>query len=185
MSEKLHSVEHDRQPDETPGGHEAHPKQTEHTKDDISEKLDIKKTRELIDEIHQASGSNQDEPDNSGATSPRVPLPDLQPLADAVAKTWRSIRQNLNPSERRYSRFIHNAIVSNVSEFTARTLARPYAILTGGLTALIGSAIYLYYTRHLGYHYNFFVPIFLFAGGLGVGVLAEIFYITAISRRQK
>lgn len=184
MSEKIRSTEHNVQTGETPSEHETQPKQAEHIKDDINEKIDVKKTRELIDEIHQTSGS-RDEPDNSDDTSLRVPLPDFQALADAAAKTWRAIRHNLTPSEKRFSKVIHNTIVRNVSDFTARTLARPYAILTGGITALIGSAIYLYITRHLGFHYNFFVPIFLFAGGLGVGILAEILYLTAISRRQK
>jgi hypothetical protein len=183
MSEKLHSVEHDNS-----HGHETHalpeelPKRAEVEKD-TAEEVDIKKTRELIDEIHQSSDGSSDEPDNSGTNILQMPV--IEPIADTIAKTWRSIRQNLSPPERRYSKIIHNPIISNVSEFTAKTLARPYAILCGGLTALIGSAIYLYFNRQFGFQYNFFVPIFLFAGGLGVGLLVEIAYIGALSRRQK
>src|SRR5579862_4027775 len=104
-----------------------------------AKELDPEDARKQLKELDKPSEKNDldKQPSESAQRILRVPLPDLQPVVNALAKTWTSIRQNLSPSERAYSKVIHNKIVSTVSEFTAKTLARPYAILAGGVTTVI------------------------------------------------
>ena len=177
MSERLpRNIEQDVQAHEASPTPEQEPKHAEKKTDIKSETLNIEKTRERIGEIHKPKADQLDESAQSASKIINVPLPDLAPIIDTITKTWSSIRRNLSPSERRYSKIIHNPVVSSISEFTAKTLARPYAILSGGIVALIGSGLYMYYTRHLGYKYNFFVPILLFLSGLVVGIAVELIY---------
>lgn len=144
-----------------------------------------KEALEKLDKIHERPKDELDESAQSAAKIIRVPLQRLEPVVDSLAKTWGAIRQNLSPSEKVFSKVIHNPVIENISEFTAKTLARPYAILSGGIIAMIGSAIYLYYTRHLGYQYNYFIPILLFTAGLAVGLLVEMFYkVLTVGRRK-
>ncbi len=149
------------------------------------EKLDIEKTRRQVEQLTKASlEKNADEPDRPGISTNNVLQANMEPAAVVLNRTLRAVRRNLTPSEKVFSKFIHNPIINNVSELTSKTLARPYALLSGGIVAIIGSAGYLYYTHHLGYKYNYFVPLLLFAGGLVAGIIVELSYKT-ISRSRK
>ena len=141
--------------------------------------------RDKIKEIHKPKLETLDESARSASRIIRVPLASLEPVVETITKTLTSIRQNLSPSQKKFSKVIHNPVISNVSEFTAKTLARPYAILAGGVVAVIGSGVYLYYTRHLGYQYNYFVPILLFGAGLAAGIAVELFYKILSSGHKK
>jgi hypothetical protein len=182
MSEKLVGNIEDRHEDEA--SHEVFatpeaPTEQEHFKQEaeIRAKHDAEKNaRKEIEKAHESAKGTLNQSARFGARTIRVPLHKLEPVVDTVAKTWGSIRQNLSPTQKTFSKVIHNPVVRNVSEFTAKTLARPYAILSGGVVAVVGSAIYLYFTRHLSYKYNFFVPILLFLAGLAVGIIVEMVY---------
>lgn len=177
MSERLKNFEQDDSPrEESSPHHEVHKPAVEK---DVSkhEKLDVEKSREHVERVMKSSHEqNKDDPHKLGSSAADSPPPAFEPPAVVLRKTLKAIRQNLTPSERTFSKFIHSPVIYNVSELTSKTLARPYAILSGGIVAIIGSAGYLYYSKHLGYKYNYFVPLLLFAVGLVAGVIVELTY---------
>lgn len=180
MSEKLKKSESEHHQNETFQNHEAEQPRAEKIGETPKETLDVEKTRELIDEIQKPSAhlGHVDRPE------PGPIMPNLASAAEVLNKSLGVIRHRLRPSEKRFSKIIHSPIINNVSEIAANTLARPYAILSGGIVAVIGSIYYMYYTHHLGYKYNYFVPILLFAIGLIIGIIVELLYKFTLRRRK-
>lgn len=176
MSERLKHGESSPIENKPTQAHQEQQPSAEKNPDTRIEKLDLEKARERVHEIHRPKSGPSQKSHRRDTAKMHVPLPSLEPVADKLAKKLGTIRQNLSPSEKSFSKVIHSPVVSAVSEATAKTLARPYAILSGGIVASIGSALYLYYTRHLGYQYNFFVPILLFFAGLVAGIAVELLY---------
>ena len=182
MSERLKNIEADPNQYEDSQEAEVKPVPAELNKETKSEALQVDKAREVrelrerVNEIQESPVEQPAAQSRSDDNSPQVRIPSLEPLTDRVTKTFTAIRTNLTPSQARFSKVIHNSVVSSVSEATARTLARPYAILAGSLVAFLGSGVYMYYSRHLGYKYNFFVPILLFFLGLIAGLIVEFIY---------
>lgn len=95
------------------------------------------------------------------------------------------IRRRLSPVERGFSRVIHQPAVRILSETTGKTLSRPSGLLGGGVAALIGTSIYLYLAKHVGFAYNYGVFLLLFVGGFGLGLLLELTVSLAVTRRRK
>lgn len=180
MSEKLKFTETGPSQSEHAPSSEHQRPSAEKLDESKKETLSAEKTREKISEIHKHNpGAAHAISDNVSQDS-RASMP----MPNSFSQKLRDIRHVLRPSEKRFSKIIHNPTVSAVSEATAKTVARPYAVLAGGIFACFGSAIYMYYTRHLGYQYNFFVPILLFGAGLAVGIVVEVL-LKAVNRGTK
>lgn len=181
MSEKLKKFESEQDPRNNEADQPKVEKINESRKEELDkEELDVEKSREVITELHnQASHSG-----HASQPQSQQNIPTLVSAAEVLNKSLGVIRHRLTPSEKRLSKIIHNPIINNVSEITANTLARPYAILSGGIVAVIGSIYYMYYTQHLGYKYNYFVSIFLFAVGLIIGIAVELLYKFTLGRRK-
>lgn len=180
MSEKF------RESNEVPAQrsqHEIKLKQPEHHRDTQAEAIELKKARHELDETYKTDKLEKSA--HSATKILGVSLPNPVPIVHSLSKTLTTIRQRLSPGERVFSKLTHNPVVENVSDFTAKTLARPFAILAGGAVSVIGSAAYLYYTRHFGYEYNYFVPILLFAAGLAAGFTTELLYKTLTLGRKR
>jgi hypothetical protein len=180
MSEKLkHTESAPSHSEHAPSG-EHHRPSTERLNESKKETLSVEKSRETISEIHKHNPGTAHAISDNDSQDSRASMP----MTDSLTQKLRDIRHVLRPSEKRFSKIIHNHTVSTVSEATAKTVARPYAVLAGGFFACVGSAIYMYYTRHLGYKYNFFVPILLFGAGLAVGIVVEVLF-RAVNRGKK
>lgn len=91
----------------------------------------------------------------------------------AYNQVLRKVRSHLKPSERKFSKVIHQPVVEAVSELSSKTIARPSALLGGGITAFIGSGAILYMSKHYGFEYNFFIYILLLLIGFGAGIALE------------
>ena len=66
---------------------------------------------------------------------------------------------------------------------SARTVARPTGLLTGGLFAFVGSFIILLMANHFGYRYNFTLFILLFLSGYVFGCLLDL--VVFVVRRKR
>lgn len=95
-----------------------------------------------------------------------------------------AIRRKLPATQRALSRVVHQPVVRVLSEVTGNTASRPSGLLGGGLVAFLGSAVYLYMTKHVGFTYNYFVFLLLFAGGFGLGLALELL-VWALTARQR
>jgi hypothetical protein len=107
----------------------------------------------------------------SGPTVSPTPNKELKVLT--AQRALSHIRHNLSGSDKALSKVIHRPAVRVASDVTARTVGRPIALLVGGLFALVGSGLYLYLAKHIGFEYNYLISTMLFTAGLVVGLLLE------------
>ncbi len=91
-------------------------------------------------------------------------------------QSLKSIRRNLSPTEKQFSHIIHNQVVDQVSEVTAKTIARPSGLLVGGIAAFCSSVAVMVICRYFGYEYNYFIGIAAFIAGFALGLVLEAIY---------
>jgi hypothetical protein len=94
----------------------------------------------------------------------------------AYGRTMSRVRQRLPAIIRPFSKFVHQPVIEAISEPLSKTIARPSGVLAGGICVFIGSAIFLWTSRHYGYEYNFFLFSLLFIGGFFAGLLIEVIF---------
>jgi cation transport ATPase len=99
-------------------------------------------------------------------------------------RTIKQVQSRLPARKRAFSHVIHQPVVEVVSEAASGTVARPSGVLGGGICALIGSSVLLYFSQHYGFRYNFFVFIALFLGGFIVGIILELL-LHQVKRRRR
>lgn len=91
----------------------------------------------------------------------------------AFKKTMSETRSHMSPAGKAFSTLIHNPAVEKASEAIGSTVARPNAILSGSLFALLfTTAIYLW-TRYAGYPLSGFETIAAFIIGWLVGIIFD------------
>lgn len=88
-------------------------------------------------------------------------------------KEMKHIRRKLNPSDRLVSQIIHLPAIKNVLEGSSKTITRPSGLLGGGITAFIGTSIYLYFTKYVGLKYNYTMFLLLLIAGFILGLIIE------------
>jgi hypothetical protein len=95
-----------------------------------------------------------------------------------------AIRRKLPATQRALSKVVHQPVVRAVSEVTGKTATRPSGLLGGGLVSFLGSAVYLYMTKHVGFTYHYFVFLVLFVGGFALGLALEMVIWAATARKR-
>ncbi len=95
-----------------------------------------------------------------------------------------AVRRKLPVTARALSRVVHQPVVRVLSEVTGKTATRPSGLLGGGIFAFLGSAIYLYLTKHNGFSYNYLIFLLLFVGGFGLGLALELLLWVATARKR-
>jgi hypothetical protein len=91
-----------------------------------------------------------------------------------LRRELQQIRRKESAPQRALSRVIHQPVIRVVSEAAGKTVSRPSGLLGGGLVALLGTSGYLFYAKHMGFEYNYFVFTALFIGGFAVGIGLEL-----------
>ncbi len=88
-------------------------------------------------------------------------------------RTMKVIQEDLPPTGRAFSKFIHAKPVEKVSDFLGSTIARPNALLAGAIGAFaLTLAIYIF-AKNMGYRLSGFEPIAAFAIGWIIGLLYD------------
>lgn len=91
---------------------------------------------------------------------------------DAIMQDAQS---QMSPTERAFSKVIHNPLVEKVSDVGAKTVARPNAILTGSMMAFaLVLSVYLI-ARHYGYPLSGTETIVAFVFGWILGLMFDYF----------
>jgi len=87
----------------------------------------------------------------------------------------KQLQAELSPSQRAFSKVIHNPIVEKTSEAIGSTVARPNAVLAGAVVAFfLVLAVYLV-SKYYGYTLSGFETIGAFIVGWILGVLYDFF----------
>ncbi|MDB5183384.1 MAG: hypothetical protein JWO07_65 [Candidatus Saccharibacteria bacterium] len=81
----------------------------------------------------------------------------------------------MKPSERVFSKFLHNKTVEKTSDVIGSTVARPNAMLSGSIAAFLGITILYFVSKYYGFQLSGFETIATFIMGWVVGVLYDYF----------
>jgi hypothetical protein len=94
------------------------------------------------------------------------------------------LQSELPPTQRGFSKIIHNPIVEKASETLGSTIARPNAILAGAMVAFfLVLAVYLI-AKHLGYVLSGFETIGAFIVGWVLGILYDFFRVMITGKKS-
>ena len=101
----------------------------------------------------------------------------------AYKKHMAQVQAELPPAQRAFSKVIHAPAVEKSSEFIGATVARPNAILSGGIVAfVVVLAVYLI-AKNLGYVLSGFETIGAFIIGWVIGVLYDYFRVLVTGKK--
>lgn len=112
---------------------------------------------------------------------PPTSRPMLSPRVN-YAHTMATVRHQLTPVSRSFSKFIHTPVVEKTSEILETTIARPSVVSGATWTALIVGSVFYFTARHYGYMLSGSELLFSFIVGAVVGVLIEGLYFMFRSR---
>lgn len=93
---------------------------------------------------------------------------------DVYRHTVDDIQTHLSPSEKRFSKIIHNEFVESISEAGAKTIARPSGILGGAILMVFGGLIVLFFAKRYGFEVPLSLYLFLYLVGFILFVLVEL-----------
>lgn len=96
----------------------------------------------------------------------------------------KQVQAELKPRERAFSKVIHNPVVEKTSEVVGNTVARPNAILAGGMVAFfLVLAVYLV-AKFYGYTLSGFETIGAFIIGFALGILYDFFRVMITGKKS-
>jgi len=127
--------------------------------------------------IEAASKNTHVETDALKSETPASPKPtyvNKELKAVALRRSLQHVQHNLPAPQRLLSKVVHQPAIRRASAATGQTIARPSGLLGGGLCAFLGSLLYLYLAKHVGFTYNYLLFIFFFGGGFVIGLLLEL-----------
>ena len=84
------------------------------------------------------------------------------------------VQAQMHRSSRPVSRFIHRPMVEKLSNLAGQTIARPNAILAGGITAFLGVLAIYNYARFAGLSLQGSETLVTFAVGWAIGTVFDI-----------
>lgn len=118
---------------------------------------------------------NFDVETDEGTSAATMPLGLQQQLKDnAYQQSLQKVQSKLSEVEKSFSRVIHQPVVDSISTTASKTAARPSGLLGGSITALVGSCLLLYVSKHYGFQYNYQFFLLFFLGGFVVGIGIEV-----------
>jgi hypothetical protein len=146
--------------------------QEEHKhKEKQSEREILAKAKELAEETDK-----QREETDKLAPARRRSGPISKKQRESSFKSQMKYAQNeMKPTERVFSRFIHNKAVEKTSDAVGSTVARPNAMLSGSIAAFIGVTGLYFIAKYYGFQLSGFETIACFVIGWIVGILYDYF----------
>ena len=95
----------------------------------------------------------------------------------------KQLQSELTPTQRAFSKFIHNPVIEKTSEVVGSTVARPNAILAGAVVAFVlVLAVYLV-SKFYGYTLSGFETIGAFLVGWVLGILYDFFKVMITGKK--
>ncbi len=103
----------------------------------------------------------------------------------AAQRTIIHIQKTLPYFKRNLSKVIHTPVINNISEVASKTIGRTSGLLGGGITAFLGTLVYLFIAGHNGFRYNYMVSILLACSGFIIGVTIEFLIVQLFQKNTK
>lgn len=155
---------------------EVRPEISEHASPE--KQLNVEAVQTAVEQAHEASpianALERLQAEEAAAAEP-APAPVNRELKKLTLQRELShIQRKLPKADRALSKVIHQPAVRLVSDAADKTVTRPSGLLGGGVMAFLGSVLYLYLAKHIGFSYNYFVFLLLFVSGFAFGLLLEL-----------
>lgn len=104
---------------------------------------------------------------------------------ESFQKTMNTVQSQMSAPSRTFSKIIHNPIIEKVSDTASKTIARPNAILSGSLMALVFTLAIYYIARSNGYPLTGTETIAAFVLGWAIGNIIDYARIVFINKRNR
>jgi hypothetical protein len=104
-------------------------------------------------------------------------------MNESYRKTIKQVQNELNPTDRLFSKITHNTVIEKVSDFTANTIAKPNAMLSGAIMAFVLTLLTYTIAKKIGYELSGFETIGAFAIGWLLGNLYDFFKVMFTGRK--
>jgi len=95
----------------------------------------------------------------------------------------KQLQSELTPSQRAFSKFIHNPVVEKTSDAVGATIARPNAILSGAVVAFFLVLGVYVISKFYGYTLSGFETIGAFIAGWVLGLLYDFFKVMITGKK--
>lgn len=95
-------------------------------------------------------------------------------LNDSFKKTMHRVQSDMSPAEKTFSKIIHSPTVEKVSDAVGSTIARPNAILSGSVGALIVTGGLYFTARYFGFSLSGSETILAFVIGWSIGLVFDL-----------
>jgi hypothetical protein len=141
----------------------------------------LEQARQTVEQVAETAPKVQYTAQEKAPTQPTQVSKELRTLT--AARGLSRIRHQLPLPQKVLSRVIHQPAIRIVSDFGAKTVGRPAALLTGGFCAFIGTSAYLFLARYIGFSFNYLICTLLFVAGLVLGFGLEL--VGSLFRRSK
>ena len=103
-----------------------------------------------------------------------APVASKASLKQSFGKTMTRVRSELSPQERVFSKFIHLPGIEKASDIVASTVARPDAIVSGSVCALIITGGLYITARYFGFSLSGSETMAAFVIGWLIGILFDV-----------
>ncbi|MCL2174122.1 hypothetical protein FWH58_02405 [Candidatus Saccharibacteria bacterium] len=132
---------------------------------------------------HDARGNKTQQPKQAMPANKPIKKATKRQKQTEYAKTLKSIQKNMSPTERTFSRVIHNPVVEAASEVAGKTIARPAALLAGSLSSLILTTIVYATAKYYGYVLSGSEWIATFIIGWVIGLIIDWIRVVILGRK--
>lgn len=105
-------------------------------------------------------------------------------LNESYTKTLSHAQEELRPTERVFSKIIHNKPTEAISNLIGGTIARPNAILSGAVTSFVLTLSIYAVAKTIGYKLSGFEPILAFLIGWIIGIIYDYFKIMISGKKD-
>lgn len=175
MAEKINfNHEQDHTPEDITGFSPENHQPKHETNEKIEDVASTETIKNIADKVERAARSSKELDLHNEAVENKSTHQHHGPYREhSGAQAIKRVQKHLKPSERRFSKVIHNPKVEIISDIAGGTFARPSGLLYGGIFSLLSSLSLYLLSKHYGYEYSYFVGILFFVGGFGFGLLVE------------
>lgn len=149
--------------------HESRAQETAHDKVKEEEKA-REKVESLSLSVEEHKAIEETNPSREGRNNPPHHYLTNKVKNGVFHQSIENIQTHLSPTENKFSNLIHNDSVEKISEVGAKTIARPNAILGGGIIMLVGGGFSLFMSKK----YGFEIPLSVFLSLYFIGFIVAI-----------
>lgn len=137
--------------------------------------------------LEQARGTEKEQPSSnieSAEYSQKSHVPNSKERSSAFNSVMEEVRSHMSPQSRVFSKVIHTPAVEKTSDAVGGTIARPNAILAGGISAFAISIIVYLVARYYGYPLSGTESIAAFAFGWILGVTFDFLRVMITGKKS-